>query len=406
MIFNNNTPTLLSSKPLNAARFAVFSLVLGIFFSTALMSLSEVIILLMCITLAIGGGSLREQLKLSFRFPMVKAGLALLLLIFLYGFISEASVSSAMKHFIKYRELFLLPLLIFVLNDIHWKKIIYTSFLVGMVLVLTHSYLQFFDLVPNSTSLDEQNTSTVGRIAGAIMLAFTCFAFLEEALRNKRTYQFWLWFSLFLLASFALLYFYNGRTGILIYFVLLILWGFRFLGIKGVLVTALLVCGLFFSLYHTSPTVKNRIDATNQQIHSLVSSNIAPDDPTRVGIYSSTQNLIQKHSMKRALIGGGTGSLEYESTQNGYNFKNPHNEYVLIYFENGIAGLILLILFLTLVWRQAAQLDEHEKWLLRALVVTFSVGSLLNSLLLDNREAHFFILLIATLLPVYSQQDS
>ena len=138
MIFNNNTPTLLSSKPLNAARFAVFSLVLGIFFSTALMSLSEVIILLMCIALAIGGGSLREQLKLSFRFPMVKAGLALLLLIFLYGFISEASVSSAMKHFIKYRELFLLPLLIFILNDIHWKKIIYTSFLVGMVLVLTH----------------------------------------------------------------------------------------------------------------------------------------------------------------------------------------------------------------------------------------------------------------------------
>ena len=123
------------------------------------------------------------------------------------------------------------------------------------------------------------------------------------------------------------------------------------------------------------------------------------EDPTRVGLYSRTLKLMEQHSTFRTIIGGGAGSFEQESQKNHYVMTNPHNEYLLIFFENGVIGLLLFLAFLILVWRQSNNIQEHEKWLIRALVITFSVGCLFNSLLLDNSEAHFFVLLLAAFIP-------
>lgn len=381
-------------------------LLLGIFLSTALVSLSEVLIVSICTILVITNSTARQQIISLFQLSPVKVGLLLLALIFIFTFISKNTYSEALEHASKYRELLLFPLLIFILNNKTWKRIIYYSFLVGMVLVLIHSYLQFFGLVENSSSLDEQNTSIIGRIAGAIMLAFTCFAFLEETLRYKNRYKFWLGLILFLLSSFALLYYFNGRTGILIYFALMVLYGFRFLGIKSIFVTSLLIILILFTLYSTSPSVKHRIDDTYQQIEDLINTDISPDDPTRTGIYFGTKVLLEKHDLTQLIIGTGTASLAYEAKHNGYQFSNPHSEYILLLFEDGILGITLFTLFLVGIWKQSKLLPESEKWLLRNLVLTFAIGSITNSLLLDNREAHFFILLAASFLPLYRKPNN
>ena len=389
-----------------SARIATLFMVIGILFSTALLSIGEFIILVTWILLLVSGHNIKEQLTISFNLPMVKVGLVLLSFIFLHISTSTNVVATSSSQFLHYRELLLLPLLLFILNSHNWKKIIYYSFLAGMTLVLVHSYLQFFSLVPNSPSLDEPNTSTIGRIAGAIMLAFTCYAFLEEALRNKSSYLFWVWLILFFAGSFALLFFYNGRTGALIYFVILFTWGFRFLGKKGIVIAMVLASLISTVLYHTSPSVKSRIDQTHRQLHSLLHIETSPTDPTRVGLYSRTVSMMKKHSMARTILGGGGGSFRSESKQHQFIMTNPHNEYLLAFFENGVIGLLLLLAFFILTWRQSKDIDEHEKWLLRALVITFGIGCLFNSLLLDNREAHFYVLLLATLIPPIKKLNS
>lgn len=373
-------------------------MVVGLLVSTALLSITESLILILWLLLWVVAYK-KEQLTVGFYLPMVIVGMSLLLYIFIHTLLSHTPLLASFEQFMRYRELLLLPLLLFVLNTSKWKKIVYYSFLAGMLIILLHSYLQFFGWVPNSSSLDEPNTSTIGRIAGAIMLAFTCYAFLEETLRSKGTIYFWLWLFAFLIGSFALLYFYNGRTGTLIYFVILFVWGFRFLGIKGIAISLLLIYGLFTLLYQTSPSVKVRINETKSQFNNLINLNAPSTDPTRVGLYSRTLKLMEQHSTSRTIIGGGAGSFKQESQQHNYVMTNPHNEYLLIFFENGVIGLLLFLSFFILAWRQSNAAQEHEKWLMRALIITFSVGCLFNSLLLDNNEAHFFVLLLATLIP-------
>lgn len=255
---------------ITTTRVLAVLMAVGLLISTALISVSESLILIIWLfLLAIGHN--KKELTVGFYLPMVAIGMVLLLYIFIHTApLSHTPLSASFAQFLRYRELLLLPLLLFVLNTQKWKKIVYYSFLAGMLIILLHSYLQFFALVPNSSSLDEPNTSTIGRIAGAIMLAFTCYAFLEEALRNKGTIYFWLWLFAFFAGSFALLYFYNGRTGTLIYYAIFFVWGFRFLGKKGSVFSLLLIGAISVGLYHNSPTVETRINETKAQLQSLI----------------------------------------------------------------------------------------------------------------------------------------
>jgi O-antigen ligase len=392
--FSNKT----SHTLLTIARLLSIAMMLGLFASTALIGISEFLILILWFLILLLPGKGREQLNISLSSPTVIVGLLLLMLMFIQVFTSESDLKNAFEHFGHYRELLLLPLLIFILNDRKWKKTIYYVFLGGMVLVLIHSYLQYWGLVQNPIPPMQINTSKLGRIAGAIILAFTSFAFLEEALKNKKTYRFWGWLALFFIGSYAILFLYNGRTGMLIYFLLFLIWGYRFLKLRGMAIALSITLLLAFIAYHASPSMKQRVEQTFSQIHGLVNTQIPKDDVTRLAIYSRTLSLLEEPTF----FGKGTGSLEHLANQNNHPLyiANPHNEYLLIFIENGVPGLLLVIAFFAFAWRESNKLDEHEKWLLRMLVLTISFGSLFNSLLLDNKEAHFYVLLLAALMPV------
>jgi O-antigen ligase len=70
---------------------------------------------------------------------------------------------------------------------------------------------------------------------------------------------------------------------------------------------------------------------------------------------------------------------------------NPHNEYLNIAVQLGLAGLVALGWLFFLVWRHAALLPTPlERDLARGLAIAFVVGSLFNSLLMDHAEGLFF----------------
>ena len=70
---------------------------------------------------------------------------------------------------------------------------------------------------------------------------------------------------------------------------------------------------------------------------------------------------------------------------------NPHNEYLNIAVQLGMAGLLALGWLFFLVWRHAAMLPTRlERDLARGLAIAFVVGSLFNSLLMDHVEGLFF----------------
>ncbi|HJQ62933.1 MAG TPA: O-antigen ligase family protein, partial [Burkholderiales bacterium] len=92
------------------------------------------------------------------------------------------------------------------------------------------------------------------------------------------------------------------------------------------------------------------------------------------------------------LIGVGTGGFAqaYAEKVKGTGkvaTQNPHNEFLLMWAQLGIAGLIALIWLFWRQWQLAARLPTRmETDLARALVVTMVIGCMLNSLLLDHTE--------------------
>ena len=116
-----------------------------------------------------------------------------------------------------------------------------------------------------------------------------------------------------------------------------------------------------------------------------------------MAMYTNTLTLIKKHP----LFGGGTGSLEGEykplaQNQNSdlIRVANPHNQYLLTTQEIGIVGLVCLLWMWMSHWQTSYKTTRNEYgYGLRGLVITITVGSLFNSLLLDASEGKFYCVL-------------
>ena len=71
--------------------------------------------------------------------------------------------------------------------------------------------------------------------------------------------------------------------------------------------------------------------------------------------------------------------------------RNPHNEYLLITVQVGVAGFALLLYLFYTQWRHAVKLPGlFEQDAARGLVLTIAVTSLFNSPLHDHTEGLFF----------------
>jgi O-antigen ligase len=115
------------------------------------------------------------------------------------------------------------------------------------------------------------------------------------------------------------------------------------------------------------------------------------------------------------LIGYGTGALRFEynklaSTQDTLlkDVPNPHNQYLLTFFELGIIGLIALFFMFYRFWEHSNIIGGSDKYAgmyLKGVVLTIAIGSLFNSLLLDATEGKFFCVLSGLLLSAYNQKN-
>ena len=82
--------------------------------------------------------------------------------------------------------------------------------------------------------------------------------------------------------------------------------------------------------------------------------------------------------------------------------KNPHNEFLMIIAQFGLAGLVVLVCVFATQWWAAARLpDRFDRTAARALVITMVVASFLSSTLLDHAEGMFFVYMSALLFAGY-----
>ena len=106
----------------------------------------------------------------------------------------------------------------------------------------------------------------------------------------------------------------------------------------------------------------------------------------------------------KPILGHGTGSYPSEMMnylpegQEKLKSANPHQQYVLFLFEQGLIGALLFVAFLlALAWQTILQKD----YLSQGIVLMMIVGSGINSSFLDSTESQFYwILLLLFLKPI------
>ena len=314
---------------------------------------------------------------------------------------SSASHQNAFAFFLKYDKLLFIPVLVGLLTREKHRKYCMNAFLICSLIVLIISYLKWLGIYPHNDT--GQGFSVYkGRIAGSIIMSFSAYLMLARAKNTKGTHRlFWILASM--LAIGNVLFLVNGRTGQVTLVALLIWFSYEHFGLSAIKYwIAITLLGLTF--HHFNPNYPNsRLTGISAELASE-SKNTGAQTAAglRLEFYQNTLTLIKRHPF----FGGGTGSLENEyfslvdkTSTIIKKVPNPHNQYLLTTQELGVVGLVLLLTFWLTHWWQSYKLTSTEYGTaLRGLIITISVGSLFNSLLLDASEGKFYCLIAGVLL--------
>jgi len=330
------------------------------------------------------------------RLPIVQAFLGFFILLALGLSYSSAPFNEAFWVLSKYQQLLYFPLLLLLFKHSLAQRWGESVFLWGLSAVLLFSYLGAADiwvLKPEHPAIPTKN-----RITQSILLALGVYLCLNQLRYSKLSKNLTGFLYLFVvLATANILFICQGRSGYLVLAALLLLWIWQsrhaqrglFLGL-GVL--ALLAA---FSLsYYLSTGFAQRIDEL--WIALFEPNTVISSSSLRLEFLKNSWQLIQQ----QAWWGSGTGSFAHEyrlAFADTWTLAshNPHNEYLHLWVQLGLVGLLLLPTFLVWMYWQTQNLARQQGDKIQALLMMLAVGCLFNSLLLDFTEMTVFVYLLA-----------
>jgi O-antigen ligase len=195
------------------------------------------------------------------------------------------------------------------------------------------------------------------------------------------------------LAACNVIFMVQGRTGLLILAALLLYSLIRAFRWRGAL-AAFSTLAATGSVVYLSPgtVIHERIQTTIQQINDWRTGKPATADNMRPESWGNSLEIVRRHPV----IGVGTGGFPsaYARQVKGTSMRaleQPENQYLLVAVQLGATGLIALLALFAAQWHFAGLLATRtETELARGLVITFVVGCLFNSFLLDHTEALFY----------------
>ncbi|MDD4957813.1 MAG: O-antigen ligase family protein [Gallionella sp.] len=282
--------------------------------------------------------------------------------------------------------------------------ILFLSYLVGLKLLSVQHWMTTFSAVDNPVIFHSHITQN-NMMAMAIFLALLN---AREAVSNKLR---WVWAGFASLALFNVLFMVIGRTGYLILFTLLgwLAWATlaryaqrhgKTWGIRQAMLIVIGMMAVIVLALQLSPRLHERVSAVVSEYQAWQPNHgEGTSTGERLDFYYNTLQIIQQHP----LVGVGTGGFAAAFAQQtagtaAKKTPNPHNEYLMMTAQIGLAGgLLLLFLFYT-QWRCAPRLaTPYAQDAARGLVLAYMVNCSFNSALLDHADGLFFAWLTALL---------
>ena len=366
---------------------ALYALIFFIPLSSSLKSVALVASILLLLGLKVHKDTWADVWQQSW----VRAIAALLILVIVACAWSPAPWNEEWFVIEKYSKLLWLPLLMLGFTDPKTRQLGLHAFLGAMLLTACGAFVIALGWI--HTELPSGSIFRNHIITGH-MMSFASYLAGYFAIKQKRWR--WLYLSLFVIYSYELLFISQGRTGYIIYFVLialLMLQVFKQWQLLVGLVTVILF-GVF--TYHYSTIMQERVQWVKSDLLGIRQG----DKNTSLGFRLQFQQFSYALFKQSPLIGNGTGSLTYYFDERnpipawGKQLREPHNQYWLIAAEYGLLGLMIYFGFLITLTVACLRLKEM-KGIAFALLIPFVIGCFSDSLLFYSGCGYFFLTLMA-----------
>jgi len=308
---------------------------------------------------------------------------------------SPASMSGKLFVVEKYSKLLYLPLLVAGLRDAKLRLYCLNAFLAATLLTSViaigkfYGYLSFLKVNPEHVFRNH--------IMTGFMVSFACYMALYFFARPRKSPLISLsYLTLALIYSWHVLFVNGGRTGYIIFFLLMTLLLVQLLPLKKALVGVLGIALLAVTLFQFNENINQRVNAIAHEWHNYQHN----QKGSSVGFRLQFHDFAQKLFIQHPIFGNGTSSFTYNFRilnpipEWGHGLLEPHGQYWLTAAEFGVTGLILLaMLYLSLlkvIWRL-----HSTRIIGLGIMIPFLIGNLTDSLMFYSGSGYFFLLFMA-----------
>jgi O-antigen ligase len=293
----------------------------------------------------------------------------------------------------------LLPVFLTAISE-RQRPLYINGFLFGLIVAMLMTYLVWFGFLHYADVTSEHLTRKTFHVVYNPLLAFAIYLVLHQAIwgRVKKGTC----IGLFVLAAFMTvdMFITEGRTGQLVFFVLIALILFQVFSknrFKAMAAICLLMPILFCAGYSLSPVFKQRIDTAYLEIvHFQKNPNTSVGQ--RLQFWCNSWQIIRDHPWLGVGTGGFQAAYDRVNSENSPTCiatDNPHNQYVLVAAMVGIPGIVALLLIFAVMFRQALVIDDHWRRVRFAFPLFFLTIMLTESYLKVYETGFFFSLFAA-----------
>ncbi|CDZ78883.1 Lipid A core-O-antigen ligase [Legionella massiliensis] len=323
-----------------------------------------------------------------------KTSIILFFIVLLACLWSPTTYSQRLLALEKYSKLLYLPILVIGFHEAKARKMAIYAFLAAMFLTSSLAVLKFLGFLPsiniNPDRLFRNHIMTGYMLDFAAYMA-ALYAFQHQGWLKRLGYSL-----LFLLFSYHALFVNGGRMGYIVYLLSMCLLIFQIFSWRKALVGIFMICAASLLIYSQSSFMKERIVLLKTQYEAYQHN----DGDNSVGFRFKFHNYAYALFCQHPLIGHGTASFPYNFTRDnpvpgwGHHLKEPHSQYWLMASEFGLIGLIAFLAWLFTLFRASMHLSSTRPLAL-AMLLSFIVGSITDSLLFYSGSGYFFLLFMA-----------
>ncbi len=341
--------------------------------------------------------------KIKYKFQLIKYNKFILLLsIFIgYSFISllwAKDFHEGLEYISKYRHFLIVPIIYTSLNK-YYIKYILSSFLLAIFISEIFSYGIFFeiwkykDVLPTDPSpfLDHMTYSTFLAFASSVLLIKF---FIEKELKYKILYI------LFFLSITTNLFINGGRTGQVIFIILIFVLSFHYIKykIQALFITIVLLGTIFFVAYNYSDNFNNRANSLKYEVYDMVyNDHYSGSSGARVSLWIVGVNTFLDNILLGTGIGNDMNAINQYSKEYNFDynfmkqFDDHHSTFITLSVQFGIVGFLFSLFMCYIIF--TLKFKNNEYYMINKMfIVSFILFSLTHNTLHTSDPLMFFVL--------------